>query len=446
MTMNSAVCFVVSYAINAVWQVPLLAAAGFAAGRVLRRWGPQAQHVAWVTTLLLSSITPALTALRGSVLAAISRARIPAGGGASVVITAAGPDFAVRAGTVLLPPAAIWTIFGLFVFALAWFAARFLLSIAATQRLVRESFPLALADGDAVIWERVRRAFPGPNPRLLSSIAVPGIMTSGARSPSIILPADFAGRWTGEDLLSGLAHEVAHVQRRDYAKNLLYEAARVLTAFHPVSWMVRAQVARTREMICDAMVIDRVADRKQYRQSLLRMAGRMAMDRRVAFQAMGLFDANILEERIMMMKLKRKAPSLRVRAMLMGCAVLLLLGGVIGGTAFAIGVAAPASVHTGRAEEVYKLGDGVTAPVLTYAPDPEYTNRARKAHYQGICVVGLIVGSDGRPKDVHVVRALGMGLDQNAVRAVKQYRFKPASFEGKPVPVELNIQVNFRVY
>ena len=444
--MNSAVCSVVSYAINAAWQAPLLAAAGFAAARVLRRWGPEAQHRAWVATLLLSAVTPGLTALNTFLPAAISWGGIPVRDGASAAVIGAGAEFAGHSGTLLLPGALIWLIFALYVSTLVWFSAKFLWSFAAARAFARESAPLHLERESNEIWERARREFGVANAVLLCNAHVTGVVTAGARRPAIVVPAGFPGRWTEDDLLSALGHELAHIQRRDYAKNLLYEAARVLTAFHPASWLIKAQIARTREMVCDAMVVYRLVNRKRYRQSLLRLAEHMAAEAPLAAPALGLFDANILEERIMMIKLKRKAPSRWVRAMLMGCAVLLLLGGVIGGTAFARGIAAPAAVHNGPPEKVYTPGDGVTAPVLTYAPDPEYTNQARKAHYQGVCVVGLIVGSDGRPRDVHVVRTLGMGLDQNAVRSVKKYRFKPAMIEGKPVPVKINIEVNFRVY
>jgi periplasmic protein TonB len=92
------------------------------------------------------------------------------------------------------------------------------------------------------------------------------------------------------------------------------------------------------------------------------------------------------------------------------------------------------------------VGGGVAAPQLIFAPDPEFSDEARRAKFQGICVVSLIVDPQGNPQRVQVVRHLGMGLDQKAVDAVKQYRFKPATLQGKPVPVEVNIEVTFRIY
>jgi len=95
---------------------------------------------------------------------------------------------------------------------------------------------------------------------------------------------------------------------------------------------------------------------------------------------------------------------------------------------------------------VYHVGGGVSNPILVYAPDPEFSDEARRAKYQGVCVVGLIVDAQGNPQRVHVVQPLGMGLDEKAMEAVRQYKFKPAIYKGKPVAVEVNIEVNFRIY
>jgi periplasmic protein TonB len=91
-------------------------------------------------------------------------------------------------------------------------------------------------------------------------------------------------------------------------------------------------------------------------------------------------------------------------------------------------------------------GGGVSAPQVIFSVDPEFSDEARRAKYQGICVVSVIVDAQGNPQRVHVVRPLGMGLDEKAVEAVKQYKFKPAYYQGHPVAVEVNIEVNFRIY
>lgn len=96
---------------------------------------------------------------------------------------------------------------------------------------------------------------------------------------------------------------------------------------------------------------------------------------------------------------------------------------------------------------LYSIGGDVSKPVVISSVDPEFTDEARRAKYQGVVLVGLIVDAQGNPQNVHVVRAIGYGLDEKAVEAVKQYKFKPAMKTGKgPVPVQLSIYVNFRIY
>jgi periplasmic protein TonB len=95
---------------------------------------------------------------------------------------------------------------------------------------------------------------------------------------------------------------------------------------------------------------------------------------------------------------------------------------------------------------LYHVGGGVSPPQVIYSVDPEFSDEARRAKYQGVCVVAIIVDAQGNPQRIQVVRHLGMGLDEKAVEAVKQYKFKPAMLQGKPVPVEVNIEVNFRIY
>jgi TonB family protein len=95
-----------------------------------------------------------------------------------------------------------------------------------------------------------------------------------------------------------------------------------------------------------------------------------------------------------------------------------------------------------------RIGDGVTEPKPIFAPEAEFSDEARRAKYEGTVVVTLIVDAQGNPQNVHVTRSLGMGLDEKALEAVRQYKFKPAMDRStnKPVPVMLSIEVRFRLY
>jgi len=95
---------------------------------------------------------------------------------------------------------------------------------------------------------------------------------------------------------------------------------------------------------------------------------------------------------------------------------------------------------------VKQIGGGVSAPVLVYGFEPEFSEEARRAKFSGNVLVSLWVDEKGVPLHVHVIHAVGMGLDERAVAAVKQYRFKPAMENGKPVTVEMNVEVTFTIF
>ncbi len=92
------------------------------------------------------------------------------------------------------------------------------------------------------------------------------------------------------------------------------------------------------------------------------------------------------------------------------------------------------------------IGGSVRAPVLVYQVDPEFSEEARKAKFSGNVEVYLWVDENGNPSHVRVVRGVGMGLDEKAVEAVRQYKFKPAMQNGKPVKVDLYVDVNFQIF
>lgn len=95
---------------------------------------------------------------------------------------------------------------------------------------------------------------------------------------------------------------------------------------------------------------------------------------------------------------------------------------------------------------VMSVGGGVSAPILIHSAEPEFTEQARRADLQGTVAIELIVDSQGNPQDVRVARHLGMGLDQKAIEAVRQYRFRPAMYRGHAVSVQMIIDVDFQLH
>lgn len=89
------------------------------------------------------------------------------------------------------------------------------------------------------------------------------------------------------------------------------------------------------------------------------------------------------------------------------------------------------------------VGGDVAAPNKISAPQPQYTEIARKARIQGVVIVQAIINKQGNVTDVKVLKGLPMGLDQAAVDAIRKWKFEPATLNGKPVDVYYNLTVNF---
>jgi len=96
-------------------------------------------------------------------------------------------------------------------------------------------------------------------------------------------------------------------------------------------------------------------------------------------------------------------------------------------------------------DKIMHIGGKVQKPVVVSMVEPEFSEKAKHAKYSGHVLVYLLVDKDGNPTHVRVLKSAGMGLDEKAVEAVRQYKFKPATFMGQPVTVDLYVDVNFQI-
>jgi TonB family protein len=96
---------------------------------------------------------------------------------------------------------------------------------------------------------------------------------------------------------------------------------------------------------------------------------------------------------------------------------------------------------------VYRVSEshGIAAPKQVYSPEPEFSEKARKAAEQGTVTLSLIVGTDGKPRDLKVICSSAPDLNENAINAVQSWKFEPGTKDGKPVMVEIAVEVQFHL-
>jgi TonB family protein len=259
-----------------------------------------------------------------------------------------------------------------------------------------------------MLWRGVRRGDPVPAP-----------MTWGVFRPSILLPT--AGAHPAV-----IRHEQAHVERRDGLWQLVAQTACALFWFHPLVWLAARRAAEDRERACDDRVLSGGGwSAEDYANAMLACA-------RTAGPA-ALTSTHVLERRLTALfdsKIDRSALSRRAAAAV-------TLGAIL--------VAVPATLLRAQDDKVYKVADGVEPPRLLKKIDPEYTQKARDAKISGTCVLEVVVGADGKARDMKVKRSLDAGLDEKAIEAVERWEFAPGRLGGKPVAVSATIEINFKL-
>jgi TonB family protein len=279
----------------------------------------------------------------------------------------------------------------------------------------------------------------------------PGIF--GIRRPLLLWPARISQHLEDAHVEAILAHEVQHVLRHDNLAATMHMVVEAIFWFHPVVWWLGARLVVERERACDEAVLGLGNRPEIYAESILKTC-EFCVGSPLALVS-GVTGAD-LKQRIVRIMTQRSVDKLGflqkllLVAMGTGAVAAPIIAGLIRvpvATAASSGaMMGSASKHVADPQQIYHVGGDVSAPKLVSAPDPAYTERARLAKYQGVCVISTVVDAQGNPTQVQVVRKLGMGLDQKAVEAVRQYRFTPAMRLGEPVAVAVHIEVNFRLY
>jgi bla regulator protein blaR1 len=305
------------------------------------------------------------------------------------------------------------------------------------------------------ILRRVEEKFAGIRSpislRSSQTLLEPGIF--GILRPLLLWPAGISHQLQDAHLEAILAHEVQHVRRRDNLAAATHMVVEAIFWFHPLVWWLGARLVEERERACDEEVLRLGNEPEIYAESILKTCEFCVASPLACVS--GVTGAD-LKQRIVRIMTQRSVDKLGFLKKLLlvaigtGAVAAPIIGGLIKApVATAQSTQAnreSASSNFADPQQIYHIGGDVSAPKLVYAPDPEFTEKARRAKYQGVCVISTVVDAQGNPTQVQVVRHLGMGLDKKAVEAVKKYRFTPAMRLGNPVAVQVNIEVNFRVY
>ena len=433
--------YLLSYLLNALWQVPLLFTAGWLAARMLRSAGPSAQHRAWVLTLLLQSVLPA------SFLLPIARIRTLFTWG--VQERAGDPHVSILlTGGVGLHSSGwsgvAWTV-GSILYGLAcvWFAARFAWRTMEIGILRREARPFALAGPAADWWLRCSRHFGISHAALAVSTRVPGPVTLGLGGKLVLLPESLADALSPEDLRTVFAHEFAHMRRNDFAKNLAYELLSLPIAFHPFGWLTRQRVTETREMVCDRMAAEMTGP-SAYARSLLYLTSLLVKGRQAGkAHAIGIFDTSTFERRLMHLHRNQKPLGAVPRiATLAACAVFAVCtcGLAVGLSLQPDQSSAAADSPSGKTPHTLSVKSDVMAKQLINKAVPHYPEEAKKAKIQGKVVLQAVIGKDGAIENLRVLSG-PKELQQSALDAVRQWTYKPYLLNGDPISVKTEIHV-----
>jgi TonB family protein len=435
--------WVLTYLLNSLWQIPLVFCAAWIAARLARTAGPRMEHRIWVGALLLEVLLPfchlRLNDLGRQVWGlALMLLRGHAADGHTQVILGAGTSSQValpwQTAEVL---AAVATAY---VCSLLYFAGRLAWGVWTTEALRRRATPFEPSGETATRAARFQRLLGvGASPvHFACALAISGPATVGLRRQTLLLPPSFLCELSDADVDALLAHEFAHMARWDFAKNLLYGLLTLPAAYHPVLWLTRTRVAESRELVCDAMAAEAVGGREIFAKSLLRLA-RMLSDRKAPriFHAIGIFDANIFERRVMQLTRKNhEIRSARRFAIAAACAVV-AIATCTSALALRMDVKAPASDDAKPAKLKVKVGDLtiVNRVMPAYPPD------AKADHVTGSVLLSATIGKDGTVQHLKLTQSVRADVDQSAMDAVRQWTYKPYLLNGDPIEVETTITV-----
>ncbi len=561
-----------TYILNSIWQVPLIALVALCCRALLRKAGFGVQYRLWVAALIAGVLLP-LASASGWFASLFGQAsgHLRQRTGSTMTLLMDGEisvrSFSAHQGSHWLSPCVgnvlivVWLGFVVYrLVALMWGWRR-------TRAIVREARVASLPDSIGRLWEDLQERFGLSMSCVLISDQIAAPATVGARRAVVLLPPSLLASASEAEFAAIFAHELAHIRRGDFVWNILYEVLAVPVAYHPVTLWLRSRIADSRELVCDELAVEQLDNATSYARSLIGIAGSLSMAASAPIHALGIFEGQNLEKRVLMLLDRGARLSRRATAMVVivcsfvfgSCCVaasafnfqpaavvseeLKPFAGtwhwMFKGKPFVTMVLVPEGDHfsgymtngffdddadgtminagsepgtspitrtffTGKvlhivvvdprdksvsnwtmtltgpdkadfftdetdrpqnlkpwpaervsdvapapgkeinSDAVYHVGGDVSAPKLLSSTNPKFPAVATDKNFSGICVLSFVVNTSGSTESVHVIKSLGPGFDENAVEAVKHYKFEPGTYKGQPVAVSVNVQVKFQ--
>ncbi len=440
--------WILTYLLNSLWQVALVFVAAAAAARLLRRTGPRMEHRVWVIALLLEVVLPAcdlpVAAFWRSLysFALWFSHGVPA---TTQIRVAIGPAIVMRGGALHLPPTLLAAIAVLYACSLLYFAGRLAWGLWQTHRMLRASQPVTLTGDAALSWTRHAAQASLGAVEIATSPLLSSPVTIALRRRVLLVPPSFFQSVSSGDLDAVFAHELAHIRRHDFLKNLVYGLVSLPIAWHPLLWLTRSRLAESREMVCDSIAAQAVAGPERYARSLLRMASLLSAhtpDR--TLHAIGIFDAHTFERRIM--KLTRNAVEVRGarRIVIVAACTVVALATCVSALALHMNLNTPEETAPAKPNRIHVKIDNLK--ILTRVA-PVYPAQAKidKDTVNGKVALAVVIGKDGAPQNIRVAESLRSDYDESALDAVKQWRWQPYLLNGEPIEVETTINIIYSI-
>lgn len=433
--------WLLSYLLNSLWQVPLLLAAGWLAAKLVRPLGAIVEHRVWVGVLVAQSLLPAISTCDWTWLKGLRLWGVSAQAAAGEVTLSMGPGVAPNALSVQSAFFAI--VAGIYAGVCLYFAFCFAWNLFRLRRLRVESTEAQLTTEQRACWQRYAQYALLRNVVLAESSRVPSPLTIGHRNQLLLFPEGLTARLTAVELEAVVAHECAHIRRKDFTRNLAYELLAIPVRYHPLLRASRIRLAATREMVCDELASGE-NNRSTYAKSLLRVAALLVGSRPVSIpHAIGIFDTNTLERRIMNLSGKLKSVHGVRRGLSLAACLMLGMGVTVGAVAMRTNVQATAGDEhpKGPVDRVHVRGSIMQDNVLQKVV-PVYPIEAKQKKIQGKVKLDAVINKQGDVENLKVISG-PKELRQSALDAVHQWKYKPFLLNGNPVEVETTINVTY---